>query len=217
MRYTVDLITRYQSAFGFVGGTLVGELEGLVNGAIFKAGLAYNELRWKAAKLGKGERTFDAQLYAPTEWQWAEITMKHEGKKLEFGFGSLEQETQGVFAPPPLMRFRRTKNISVTVIDGGDEAEVVENFGVNSWDIELNGLLVDMEEHGYPGEKVKELVKFFEINDVIEVACPLLLDMGIRSIYFKEQGIEPVEGFPDTVKYSLTAKSIKPALFSLIQ
>ena len=63
---------------------------------------------------------------------------------------------------------------------------------------------------------MQELAKFFEINDVIEVACPLLLDMGIKSIYFKEQGFEPVEGFPDTVKYSLTAKSIKPALFSLI-
>lgn len=216
MRYTVDLITRYQSAFGFVSGTLVGELEGLANGAIFKAGMAYNEARWKAAKLLKAEQTLDAQVYTPMDWKWAEMVMKHEGKELDFGFGSLTQETQGVFAPPPLMRFRRTKNINVTVIDGGDEAEVVENFGVNSWDIELNGLLVDMDEHRYPGEKVKQLRQFFEINDVIEVACPLLLDLGIKSIYFKEQGFEPVEGWADTVKYSLMAKSIKPVLFSLI-
>ena len=101
-------------------------------------------------------------------------------------------------------------------MDGDDEAEIVENFGVNSWDIDLNGLLVDMDEHGYPGAKVRQIARFFEINDVIDVACPLLLDMGIRSVYFKEQSFEPVEGFPDTVKYSLTAKSIKPALFSLI-
>ena len=144
------------------------------------------------------------------------MTLTHEDTKLNFSIGGLTSETEGVFAPPPLMRFRRTKNITVTVVDGGDEAEIVENFGVNSWDIELNGLLVDMDEHAYPGTKVQELAKFFEINDVIEVACPLLLDMGIKSIYFKEQGFEPVEGFPDTVKYSLTAKSIKPALFSLI-
>ena len=103
------------------------------------------------------------------------------------------------------------------MIDGGNEAEVVENFGVNSWEIELDGLVVDMDEHGYPGEKVKLLAEFFEINDVIDVACPLLLDLGIRSIYFREQSFEPVEGFPDTVKYSLVAKSIKPAVFSLIQ
>ncbi len=63
---------------------------------------------------------------------------------------------------------------------------------------------------------MKEMARFFEINDVIEVACPLLLDMGIKSIYFKEQSFEPVEGFPDTVKYTLSAKSIKPVLFSLI-
>lgn len=216
MRYTVDLISRYQSAFGFVGGTLVGELEGMANKAIFKAGIAYNEARWEAEKAGRKETKFDVSLYAPADWHWAEMTLTHEDTKLNFSIGGLTSETEGVFAPPPLMRFRRTKNITVTVVDGGDEAEIVENFGVNSWDIDLNGLLVDMDEHGYPGTKVQELAKFFEINDVIEVACPLLLDMGIKSIYFKEQGFEPVEGVPDTVKYSLTAKSIKPALFSLI-
>lgn len=216
MRYTVDLITRYQSAFGFVSDTLAGELEGTLNGGIFRAGVAYNESRWKATDIDKAEPRYDAKMYAPREWQWAEMTLKHEGKELHMGAGSLLSEIQGVYAPPPLMKFRRTKNINVTVIDGGDEAEIVENFGVNSWEIDISGLLVDMDEHGYPGEKVKEMARFFEINDVIEVACPLLLDMGIKSIYFKEQSFEPVEGFPDTVKYTLSAKSIKPVLFSLI-
>lgn len=217
MRYTVDLISRYQSAFGFVSGTLVGELEGLVNGAIFKAGVAYNDAKWEALKRGRNDRKMDVEVFAPRDWCWAEMTLKHEGECLDFCMGSLTAETDGVFAPPPLMRFRRSKNISVTVVDGGDEAEIVENFGVNSWDIDLSGILVDMDGHEYPGEKVKKLAKFFEINDVIDVTCDLLLDMGIRSIYFKEQGFEPVEGFPDTIRYSLVAKSIKPAVFSLIQ
>lgn len=216
MRYTVDLIARYQSAFGFVSGTLVGELEGLANAAIFKAGMAVNDAKWKAAGLSKGNQ-YEMKVYEPSDWHWAEMTLKHEDTKLNFFIGGLTEETEGVFAPPPLMRFRRTKNISVTVVDGGDEAEIVENFGVNSWDIDMNGLLVDMDEHGYPGAKLKELTKIFEVNDIIDVACPLLLDMGIKSIYFKEQSFEPLEGFPDTVKYTLTAKSIKPALFSLIE
>lgn len=214
MRYTVDLIARYQSAFGFVAGTLAGELEGLANGAIFKAGMAANDAKWKA---GAGNRNYDAAVYEAADWHWAEMTLKHEDTQLNFFIGGLTEETQNVFAPPPLMRFRRTKNITVTVVDGGDEAEIVENFGVNSWDIDMNGLLVDLDEHGYPGKKIKELSRIFEVNDVIDVACPLLLDMGIKSIYFKEQSFEPVEGFPDTVKYTLAAKSIKPALFSLIQ
>lgn len=219
MRYTVDLISRYQSAFGFVTGTLVGELEGLVNGAIFKAGVAYNEARWKALKTAKEKdgRDMDVELFAPRDWCWAEMRLKHEDESLDFCMGSLMSETEGVFAPPPLIRFRRSKNISVTVVDGGDEAEIVENFGVNSWDIDLSGVLVDMDGHEYPGEKVKKLAKFFEINDVIDVTCDLLLDVGIRSIYFKEQSFEPVEGFPDTIRYSLVAKSIKPAVFSLVQ
>ena len=216
MRYTVDLISRYQSALGFISGTLVGELEGLVNGAIFKAGIAFNEARWEALKL-KQDRKLDAEVFAPSDWCWAEMTLKHEDESLDFCIGNLTGETDGVFAPPPLMRFRRSKNINVTVVDGGDEAEIVENFGVNSWDIDLNGILVDMDGHEYPGEKVRKLAKFFEINDIIDVACDLLQDMGIKSLYFKEQGFEPVEGFPDTIKYSLVAKSIKPAVFSLIQ
>lgn len=217
MKYTIDLISRYQSAFGVVTGTLIGELEGLVNKAAFKGGMVLNDLQWKARPGQKETSGYDMELYAPADWKWAEMVMKHEDTELSFSFGSLTEETSGIFAPPPLMRFRRTKNISVTVVDGGDEAEIVENFGVNSWDIDLNGVLVDMQEHLYPSDKIKQLRSFFEINDVIEVACPLMLDLGIKSIYFKEQGFEPVEGFPDTVKYSLTAKSIKPALFSLIQ
>lgn len=214
MKYIVDLITRYNSAFGFVSDTAVGELEGLLNGGIFKAGIAYNEGKWNKADNPAGK--YNAELYPQPDWSFVEMVMKYEGKELNFSIGSLNGETEGIFAPPPLMRFRRTKNISVTVVDGGDEAEIVENFGVNSWDIELNGVLVDMDGHTYPGDKVKRLSEFFAINDVIDVACPLLLDMGIKSIYFKEQSFEPVEGFPDTVKYSLIAKSIKPALFSLI-
>ena len=84
MRYTVDLISRYQSAFGFVGGTLVGELEGLANGAIFKAGIAYNEARWEAKKLGRKEPKYDANLYAPADWHWAEMTLTHEDTKLNY-------------------------------------------------------------------------------------------------------------------------------------
>ncbi|WP_455592929.1 DUF6046 domain-containing protein [Bacteroides sp.] len=217
MRYVVDLLARYQSAFGFVGGVVAGELEGLANAGIFKAGMLLNDARWKAAKLLNGTPGYDAELYPLPDWSWAQMTLKHEGTKLAFDFSGLKGGSEGVFAPPPLMRFRRTKNITITVVDGGDEAEIVENFGTNSWDIDFNGLIVDMDEHGYPGEKLKQLRQFFEINDVIDVACPLLLDMGIQSIYFKEQSYEPVEGFPDTVKYSLVAKSIKPAVFSLIQ
>ena len=47
MRYIVDLIARYQSAWGFVSGTLAGEAEGLANAGIFKAGIAFNEAKWK--------------------------------------------------------------------------------------------------------------------------------------------------------------------------
>lgn len=209
MRYVTDLIKRYSEA-GFITGTLVGEGETLATAAVMKAAIGLNELKYKQSKPTKA---YDLQLFAPTDNTWAEMTLKYEAMKLEFGFGNATE----LFAPPPLMRFRRNKNITITVIDEGEEAEVVENFGINSWDIEWNGLIVDMEEHAYPGNKVKQLKQLFDINDVIEVTCPLLLDLGIKSVYLKDQEIEPMEGYPDTVKYSITAKSAKPAVFTLIQ
>lgn len=213
MRYIADIAKRYTSA-GFVSGVVVGELETLANAGIIKAGMLYNDARWKASQAS--DKDYDIECYQPNNWEWAEMKLTHEKDELFFGFGMMNGETQGIFAPPPLVKFQRTKNINVTVIDGGDEAEIVENFGVNSWEIEMNGILVDMNEHQYPADKVKKLAEFFRINDIIDVACPLFMDLGIKAIYLKEQSIEPVEGYPDTIKYSITAKSIKPAVFSLI-
>ena len=76
MRYIVDLIARYQSAWGFVSGTLAGEAEGLANAGIFKAGIAFNEAKWKGRN--GNEAKYDAVVYAPTDWTWAEMVMKNE-------------------------------------------------------------------------------------------------------------------------------------------
>ena len=73
-----------------------------------------------------------------------------------------------------------------------------------------------MDNHLYPKSRVVDIARFFEINDVIEIVSPLFQDLGITSVYFREQTIEPLEAFPDTVKFSLKAKSIKPAEFSIL-
>jgi hypothetical protein len=133
-----------------------------------------------------------------------------------FGFASLAAESDGIFAPPPMVSFVRAKNLGITEIDEGNGGEIVENFGTKSWDIDIKGLLIEMDEHHYPQQKVRQLARFFEINDIVSVTSPIFQDLGIDSIYFSEHRMEPLEGFPDTVRFELKAKSAMPAEFSIL-
>jgi len=210
MKYVIDIFQRFRDVHGFLGANI----QGIANRAVFAAGIAYNNSRYIRQSNDKDYK--DLHLYSVVDYNFADMELRYEGQSLKFSFGSLMEETEGIIAPPPLVAFRRSKNLGITVIDDGDESEIVENFGINSWDIDIRGLLVDMDEHYYPKSKMIEIRRFFEVNDVIEVISPLFQDLGINSIYFREQSVEPVEAYPDTIKFSLQAKSIKPAEFSII-
>lgn len=210
MRYTVDILKRFQSVYGFVGANA----QGLLNRGIFMAGIAYNNAKYQRQSNDADFK--DMQFYQVVDYNFADMTLRYEDRQLVFSVGSMLENTDGIIAPPPMVSFKRSKNLGITTIDDGDEAEIVENFGINSWDIDIRGLLVDMNEHHYPKSQVIEVARFFEVNDVIEVVSPLFQDLGINSIYFREQTIDPVEAFPDTFKFSLKAKSIKPAEFSIL-
>lgn len=219
MHYIVDILERYKGGFDFVAGAIAANAQGLLNRGIFAAALSINEAQYKARKKGQTDQAYKLEIYSAPEYSFSDIELKYEKKIVKFGFFDIKGLMEGdsdIIAPPPLVRFKRTKNIAVTVIDDGDEAEIVENFGMNSWDIEITGLLIDMKNHHYPQQAMKEMASFFEINDIIEVTSMLFNDLGIHSLWFKEQTIDPVEGFPDTVKFTLTAKSIKPAEFSIL-
>lgn len=212
MRYVTDVLKRYQSGFGF-SGAAAANLEGVVNRGIFTAGIAYNEKL--LSKQQRKKRDYKVELYS-NEYTFADMELVYGDRRLKFGFGSLVSGDGSVFAPPPLISFKRSKNVGITVIDERDEAEIVENFSINSWDIDMKGLIIDLDEHAYPQSRLKDFRKFFEINDVIEVHSALFNDLGIHSLWFKEQDVEPLPAFPDTIKYSIVAKSIKPAEFSII-
>lgn len=217
MKYWTNVLSRYQGGFGFIAGAAAANLQGFVNRGIFAAGIAYNEKNYLKTD---GSKDYNLSLYTAAEFTFSDIELQYEfetgSKSLKFGFGSMIGETDGIFAPPPMVSFKRSKNLGITVIDEGDESEIVENFGINSWDIDIRGLLIDMDEHVYPQSKVKEIARWFEINDIIKVVSPIFQDLGINSIYFKDQQIDPVEAYPDTIKFTLNAKSIKPAEFSII-
>ena len=119
-------------------------------------------------------------------------------------------------APPPMVSFSRGKNVVRTSIDRSN-AEVIENFGNKAYEIKLQGILIDAEEHAYPGDLLKEVHNLFEENGTFKVTGDIFHDLNITELFF-DSGLEIgfVEGYVDTVKFSVNAIAIEPAEF-LIQ
>ncbi len=74
---------------------------------------------------------------------------------------------------------------------------------------------MDLDEHSYPSERVQKLRELFEINDILEVLeCKIMDDLNIQSLYIDNlENFKFIDGFNDTMSYTLKAKSIKPLEF----
>ena len=189
---TIDLYGRFSSAFGYVAANIRTRTQphGTPSGVeVYVADATFADLKLKSAK---------------------------DGKVYEFRNTILSDTDNGIFAPPPMLKFDRKKKITATAIAGSDNV-VVEDFGLEQWDITINGLLIDMEAHQYPTAKVQRFRQLFETPDVFDVLeCQVMTDLGINSLYFYEtHGLTVLENYPDTVKYELKAKSIQPPEFTI--
>jgi hypothetical protein len=192
----LDLATRNLNAFGFVSKNKSNNL----NQTDFadKTGLS------------------NATVYVNNNISFEDITLSGNGYNLEFAYKGFSKDggLGNVFAPPPMVSFRKSKNISRTEIDGTD-AEVVERYGDRSWEITIQGLLIDMVNHEYPSEQVKKIRELIEVAAPFEVSGQAFDDLGIKSIYVTDFEIAGVQGFQDTMQYSISARSIKPVEFFL--
>lgn len=147
-----------------------------------------------------------------------EITIKkNDTEKLFFG-SMMGNRGDGyeVYAPPPMCSFRKSKNLIITEIDGTD-AEVVERYGDKSWQIRVQGILVDMQNHQYPKQQVIRLREFFDVQAALAVEGQFFDDLNIKSIYFTDVELAGVAGFTDSIQYTLTARSIKPVEFFFVK
>ena len=142
-----------------------------------------------------------------------EITMEYENTRLVFNsFIGGEQST--VFAPPPILSFSRSKKLIETETNG---STIAERWNTNEWEITIQGILVDIENHNYPDSQIQQIVTLFEHNDIIKVVGAQFYDKGIDSIYIDSISINPKEGYSDTVAYTLSAKSVKEVTFNLLE
>lgn len=200
-RRLIEFGKRFQNAFGFIGGDATGSLQET----------GFNDSITGAKVVVKDARS-----------TYEEFTLKRPGVELKFGFTGLVKQIDDVFAPPPLVSFKRGKRIDETIVGSNDAegnelefGQVVENFGRKPVDITIKGLLIDMVNHQYPSTKVRQLIDLFDYNGAWEVEGQIFLDHRIKSIYFIDMDDEPVQGYMDTWSFTLQARSIKPVEYFL--
>ena len=164
-------------------------------------------------------------LISDTPSTFEDTEFRHGDEYLNFSGGRLSKTGNlgNVFAPPLIWVPRKGKRTIITNLNALPEQsqaedagyEVVERYGDSEWDINIQGLIVDMDQHIFPLEKLQRLRRFFEISAPVEVVGQIWDVLNIRSIWFGEFIPYGVPGFQDTVSFTLQARSIRPVEFSL--
>lgn len=194
---TIDLSNRYAAAFGLLA-----------------AGNTPSR-----AYVNKRQGVFRFDRFDSIDREFENIKFSYDG--IQVHFASLpfakdaDRTIQNVLAPPPLISFDRQKAHIETPVNDSDNV-VVERWGTRPWEIRMRGLLIDVENRHYPENRIKKLYKLFDYNGVIDVSGSQFFDKDIASVYFQNIEITGVQGYQDTVQFSLQVKSISPVGFTLL-
>lgn len=196
-----DFASRFKTAFGFVAGNVASRLASTGFGDVQKVGDNYG-----------------LTVYNGRDAAFDEVTLKKgvNGPSYLFAYRSLAEDYNNVFATPPMLRMSRAKRLVVSVIDNSD-LEVVERYSTEPWEISLRGLLIDMVNHEFPLDKLQTMNEIFEVNSIWTVSSEIINAIGVDAIYIKDIEIEFVEGYEDTIAYTMTTRAIKPLEYQLIK
>jgi hypothetical protein len=198
---TFDFASRFKTAFGFVAGNVASRLMTNGFGDIVKKGNDYG-----------------LTVYNGMDVSFDEVTLKQgvNGPAYLFAYRSMAEDYNNVFATPPMLRLSRDKRLVVSVIDNSD-LEVVERYSTEPWEITFRGLLIDMVDHEFPLDKLETINEIFEVNSIWTVSSEIINAIGVEALYIKDIKIEFVEGFEDTIAYTMTTRAIKPLEYQLIK
>lgn len=195
MNVTIDLSLRYAAAFGMLA-------------------------------VGKGiEKVFidKSSKQSPSFETYPLVNSSIEYVKMEIpGLESLEFDAMlhgdrgRIFAPPLLMGFSQDKSLIETEVND-DDPIVVERWGTKPWDITINGLLIDVDNRVYPSDEIRRLNQNWKYNGVVKVIGKQFEERDIDSLYFRSISFTAVEGYQDTVQFSINASSIKAVNFTLLK
>lgn len=203
--------SRHSKAFGFTAGNILPRAAGI--GMAGK--LNYFGTKTMPERHQPANRTTGAlQIIEPIKAAGVSrmgtpvfdiITLTNQDAGLSYTFDIL-----------PMVDISRAKKIVETEINGGP-GEVVELISSKHWDVRLRGLLVDMQHHQFPLDQLQQLNDLFDVADTFKVESELLNAMGIMEVYFKDFAPQFLEGFRDTIGFTLTGKSHVPVEILLME
>lgn len=199
------ILARYQHSFGYVAG----------NVALAAGNRLWSVLKrlphYSTSTSGPGSDE-PIQLFEVASTSFAEVTLTNSksGNVYRFGFDGTYGKGRQYLAPPLMLSFSRGKNVVKTAIDRS-EVEVIEYFGLKPYAVKVQGILIDMDGHQYPQHMLREVHKMFEEPGTFKVEGTIFSDLGITEL-FLEDGLDIsfVEGYADTVKFSVDATSTTP-------
>lgn len=196
-----DFAGRYSTAFGFTPGH--------ISNALIEAG-------FDRAIKQHHDTNFKASVYVfDNNTHFDEVMLYNDSEEYLFAYRELAEEYSQVFATPPILSLNRKKNLVITPLDNSD-IEVIERYSTEPYQITFKGLLIDMEEHQFPLNKLETLNKIFEVNSIWKVSSEILAAVGVDSIIIQDINIEFVEGYEDTIAYTFAARATKSIEYQLI-
>jgi hypothetical protein len=200
---------RYNSAYGYKATKILARLSNL--GIIKPSGY------------------MNLHRYDPVDSAYAEMIFEssHDGDVYRFGVDELEKGSPALpfrdrkpderlyIAPPPMVSFSREKLVNVTAIDNHPQGcEVIEDFGMRPYRIRMQGILIDSVERQAPIVLMQAVHKMFEAPGTYKVSGDLFHFLGITEVFFNSNfAIDFVEGYVDTIKFSVNAVAVSPAEF----
>lgn len=196
-----DFAGRYSTAFGFTPGHISNKL---IEVGFDRAIKQHHDTNFKASVF-----VFDSNTH------FDEVMLYNDTEEYLFAYRELAEEYNQVFATPPILSLRRAKNLVITPLDNSD-IEVVERYSTEPYQITFRGLLIDMEDHNFPLDKLETINKIFEVNSTWKVSSEILAAVGVDSIIIQDINIEFVEGYEDTIAYTFVARATKSIEYQLI-
>lgn len=144
-----------------------------------------------------------------------DVELYHGTESYRFAFQSINDECPDILATAPMLSLKRAKKLVITAINNSDFV-VVERYATEPYEITWRGLLIDMYNHRFPMNKLQKMNEIFEHNSVWGVSSQILQAIKVNSIFIKDINFDFVEGYEDTVSYSMTTQGIRPLEYGLI-
>lgn len=192
---TIDLAARYAAAFGMMA----------IGNQIDKVTIEK-----------KADKDYGFEVFPQMSGNYERSSLTIPGlQSLEFN-AVLHGDQGTIFAPPLLMSFSQEKSLIETEVND-DDPIVIERWNTKPWDITINGLLIDLQNRIYPTDEIRRLNQNWKYNGVVKVVGTQFEELDIDSIYFRYISFTRVQGYADTVQFSINASSIKAVNFTLLK